>query len=199
MPGPDSTPRPERQATADGDDRRKPLWGSEGESVYQDYQKQVGEERRELARTLEDNYPWLTPDQIGDAKLITSELYTNAVAYSPDHRGSIDITAPADGRVRISVTNAVGPGEAVNMASWVPDQQSVDRQGGRGTQLAHALSAACGRDLHFGMDGSCVTHWFELHCADGGSSNDPVIDMSGFADDLADLGFDVNDLRPDGD
>jgi anti-sigma regulatory factor (Ser/Thr protein kinase) len=194
VPEPGSTPQPERAAGADGDDRRKPLW----ESVYQDYQKGVGEVRRAMARDLADNYPWLTPAQIDDAKLIISELYTNSVAYSPDHRGRIDITAPADGQVRVSVTNAMGPGDALKMADWVPDQQSVERQGGRGTQLAHALSAACGRDLHFGTEGSSATHWFELHRSDEGGGSDPVFDISGLADDLAGLGIDVDDLRPDG-
>ncbi|MFQ6226815.1 ATP-binding protein [Nocardia sp. NPDC002869] len=194
VPGPGSTPQPERAAGADGDDRRTPLW----ESVYQDYQKGVGEVRRAMARGLADNYPWLTPAQIDDAKLIISELYTNAVAYSPDHRGRVDVTAPEDGRVRISVTNAMGPGDALKMADWVPDQQSVERQGGRGTQLAHALSAACGRDLHFGTESSSATHWFELHRSGESSGSDPVIDMSELAGDLADLGIDLDDLRPDG-
>ncbi|GGL36930.1 sensor histidine kinase [Nocardia jinanensis] len=194
--GPDPAPRPERETGVDGDDRQNPMWGRDGEVVNQDYQRGVSEIRRALDRHLSDNFPWLTPEQIYDARLIISELYTNSVTYSPDHRANIDITAPADGQVRISVSNALAPGAARNMAEWVPDQQSVNRQGGRGTQLAHELSAACGRELRFGTDGSSATHWFELHHSDGADAggSDPVIDMSAFADDLADLGVDIDNL-----
>ncbi|MEU4842244.1 hypothetical protein [Nocardia testacea] len=196
VPKPESAERPEHQPRVVGDDRRNPMWGRAGETVYQDYQQGVGTVRRSLGEQLRDNYPWLTQVQIDNAKLIISELHTNSVTYSPDHRANIEVTAPADDRVRVSISNAMGPGEALKMGDWVPDQQAVERQGGRGTQLAHALSDACGRELRFGTDGSTATHWFELHRGGGadGGGRDPVIDMSGLAADLADLGF--GDLSP---
>ncbi|NUP26200.1 MAG: ATP-binding protein [Nocardia sp.] len=196
--GPDPAPRPQRATGVDGDDRRNPMWGQDGAAVNQEYQRSVSHVRGALDDHLSENFPWLTRDQIYDAKLITSELYTNAVTYSPDHRGDIDITSPAEDKVRVSVSNALSPGAARDMAPWVPDQQSVERQGGRGTQLAHELSAACGRDLRFGTDGSTATHYFELHRSDGADDGreDPVIDMSAFADDLAELGFDADSLAP---
>ncbi|MGW1743003.1 ATP-binding protein [Nocardia sp. NPDC001965] len=195
--GPDPAPRPQRATRVDGDDRQNPMWDQDG-GADQDYQRGVRHVRGALDEHLSANFSWLTPDQIYDAKLITSELYTNAVTYSPDHRGDIEITAPADDKVRVSVSNALSPGAARDMAPWVPDQQSVERQGGRGTQLAHELSAACGRDLRFGTDGSSATHYFELHRSDGAadSREDPVIDISAFADDLAELGFDADSLAP---
>ncbi|WP_280417059.1 hypothetical protein [Nocardia carnea] len=194
--GPDSTPPRERAAPVTvGDDRVNQMWGREGEAVYQ---SSVGQQRQALADQLSETYPWLTDEQIGDAQLILSELYTNSVTYSFDHRAVVEVTAPEDGRVRVSVSNSLAPGEAMKMADWIPDQQPVERQGGRGTQLAHAFSDSCGRVLRFGPEGSRATHWFEIHRAgdtgDTSGVREPVIDMSEFADDLAALGFDVDEL-----
>jgi hypothetical protein len=52
--------------------------------------------------------------------------------------------------------------------------------------------------MPWATEGSSATHWFELHRSDEGGGSDPVFDISGFADDLAGLGINVDDLRPDG-
>ncbi|MGW5386223.1 ATP-binding protein [Nocardia sp. NPDC003963] len=181
--GPHSDPPPKKKTGVDGDDRG--LWGQDGRAVDQEYQKDVRPIRNSVAEQLSAEYPWLTEDQIYDAKVVTSELYTNAVSYSPDHRANIEITAPREGQVRISIENVLAPGGAEKMAPWIPDQQPPEREGGRGTQLAHELSAACGRELRFGTEGSTATQWFELH--EGVESN-PVVDAGEFADVVAELG-----------
>ncbi|MEU1983252.1 ATP-binding protein [Nocardia sp. NPDC019395] len=224
--GPESTQQqPHLSARVDGDDRRTAMWGEDGELTEQSYQQEAGRARRfvgEQFGELYEQYPWLA-DRTYDGKVIVSEIATNAVTYSPDHRMTLDVTASEDGRVRVTVGNALTPGDAAEMARWTPDQVDNQREGGRGTQLAHALSDRCGRVLRFGPDQLTAEHWFEFHqnrspesetgsepadsesasntakpeLAGDTAESEPFIYMSAFADDLRELGFDPDALTAD--
>lgn len=120
---------------------------------------------QELPRTHQS--PWLArralgdwygaalqPDELHLAKLLTSELVTNAVLHG---RGRIVLAAGlSDGRLRVQVTDE-GPGFAYRGAHRGLDQQRrFDRPLGRGLAIVEAESA------RWGIGQGTTQVWFEL-------------------------------------
>ncbi|MFJ2814322.1 ATP-binding protein [Streptomyces sp. NPDC087294] len=75
------------------------------------------------------------------AKLIVSELATNAVAHGEGGCMEIEVTRPGCGRVRLAVSDT---SKAIPQMAAPTD----DATGGRGLHLVEALSQSWGTELH---------------------------------------------------
>jgi anti-sigma regulatory factor (Ser/Thr protein kinase) len=93
-------------------------------------------------------------DEVEAAKLVVSELVTNAVLHSPESATiSLDLRL-TDGVVRVLVTDG-GPGEPERQAQLDPWTGET----GRGVWLVDAFTERWGTETH-GRDGKTV--WCEL-------------------------------------
>ncbi|MFL6242126.1 MAG: ATP-binding protein [Acidimicrobiia bacterium] len=93
-------------------------------------------------------------DEVETAKLVASELVTNAVLHSPESATiSLDLRL-TDGAVRVLVTDG-GLGEPERRAH--PDPRTDET--GRGVRLVEAFTERWGTEAH-GRDGKTV--WCEL-------------------------------------
>jgi anti-sigma regulatory factor (Ser/Thr protein kinase) len=109
----------------------------------------VPEARRYVARALAG----LPADVRERARLLVSELATNALLYSPGGFKVSAVYRPHDGVVRVQVTD-FGDGEPRLARARATDEH------GRGLQLVAAFSDHWGVDKHSGAPGKTV--WFEL-------------------------------------
>src|SRR5690606_34444323 len=68
-----------------------------------------------------------------------------------------------DRQVHLAVANDIAPGVAAKLPKWTSDEQDVDREGGRGTQLVVAESTVAVRCVIFANGKATVEHSVEFH------------------------------------
>jgi anti-sigma regulatory factor (Ser/Thr protein kinase) len=106
---------------------------------------------REARGRVRELHHLIGPDRIEDAKLLVSELVTNAVKYGPDD-GAIKLIISSDGgRTRFTVHDAgLGP---------LPEMRDEDdpAPGGHGLRLVDVLADG------WGVERGSTRVWFELH------------------------------------
>lgn len=113
----------------------------------------VGVEAARAARRVvrEELAHVLNPAALEDARLLISEVVTNAIRHPARHGGVTMTISTGDDRIRFEVRDR-GNGFRVP-----PAQSNPEEPGGRGLMLVDMLAARWGVDGH---DGTCV--WFEL-------------------------------------
>ena len=94
----------------------------------------------------------LGPERVQDARLLVSELVTNAVKYGPEH-GEIQLIVGADGeRMRFTVHDTgAGPLPAMRPLDRLPHEG-----GGHGLRLVDRVSD------RWGVERGSTRVWFEL-------------------------------------
>ncbi len=108
------------------------------------------------------NHGGADDDTIETARLLISELVTNAVKY-PGRGRNIQVAIKfGDKDVQFIVTDA-----SRRAARAMPKQFDEDSEGGRGWFLVEAMSADCGVDRIAGGNGNHA--WFTLNLTGGGA------------------------------
>lgn len=133
----------------------------------------VGDTRTAMETRLRAEYPELG-DIVDSVKLAVSELETNAQKHlrrygdeyglDPEGRLDLDVTGTGpDCKVFLTVTNDIAPGTAVELPRWTDNEQALDREGGRGTQLVIAESSVAVRHFTFTDGKNTIEHSVEYH------------------------------------
>lgn len=139
----------------------------------------VGSTRAALRARLRAEHPELG-DVIDRVVLAVSELVTNADKHlrryaaehglDPEGRLAVDVTGTGpDGKVFVTVANDIAPGTAVKLPSWTDDEQALDREGGRGSQLIIAESTVAVRHITFAEGKNSIEHSVEYHLTPPGA------------------------------
>ncbi|MGF1595488.1 MAG: ATP-binding protein [Acidimicrobiales bacterium] len=109
-----------------------------------------------ITKARTDTGRWLarnrvTTDMYDIARLVVSELVTNAVGASPARNFELCISRQADGRLRVTVTNPASVAAMPPPAEWGPDSLLAGR--GRGLAIVSRVA----RDVTVEADAGHVT------------------------------------------
>ncbi|WP_043740470.1 helix-turn-helix domain-containing protein [Nocardia carnea] len=139
-------------------DRLMEMFGDSGSEEPPPYQREVRRIRNAVEARLLEYDGDISGDMVDSIMRAVSELVTNAKKHLYSNASSaglapeevLDLTirgAGDDRQVHVVVANEIASGVATKLPKWTPDEQDVDREGGRGTQLVVAESTVAVRRI----------------------------------------------------
>ncbi|GGL14215.1 hypothetical protein GCM10011588_30940 [Nocardia jinanensis] len=155
-------------------DRLMEMYGESAPEEIPPYQREVRRIRNAVEARLLEYDADVSVDVVDSIMRAVSELVTNAKKHLYSNASSaglapeevLDLAIRVGGddeQVHIAVTNDIAPGVAAKLPKWTADEQSVDREGGRGTQLVIAESTVAVRRIIFANGKNTIEHSVEFH------------------------------------